>query len=131
MIDDDMPRVRRAEAVFFLLTRRESLAKSQVANDDVGGTGDRDLIVSCGHALTRSRLAGNRDVAADVKNGLQFDVAADIKHDHPLTFADRVAKRAVTGVVQVDHVIHIAAASAGGEPAEPFSRWKGELSGHG
>jgi hypothetical protein len=91
-----------------------------------------ELEVAQSYAPTRSGLSGNGQVSfVYYQVGLQGDGAGNTEHDRPRTrgASDSLAKGTRAGVLQINHVINVAAAPARRIPTETLRAREGRLLG--
>ena len=136
MVEDHVVDIVRRHRVVALIGRLVLVAQAnpQVANDDVGGAVNQERVVLETNAVAGGGLPGNGEVGPfDLQLMLELNRAAHVEHDGPRSAhcAKSLPQRTGSGVVQIRDVIHIAAASAFGEPAKTFGAGKGELLARG
>src|SRR5581483_5034649 len=112
VIDHHRMRAEQAERVVGGAGCFAARPDADVATDDVGLAGERDLAAAEADAAAGRGLAGDGDVALDRDRGGKLDVAADVEHDDAVRGAHGIAKRAGAGVVEVGHVDDDAVAAA-------------------
>src|SRR5262249_28659822 len=93
VVEDHVAAFAQADRVLLLLPRRQALTDAEVADDDVVRLGEGHLVVLDPDPVAGGALAEDGDVAGDVEDRLQLDVAADVEDHDPRALADGVAQR--------------------------------------
>ena len=120
--DDVVPRPH-VQGAFARVRILVTLAKTDVADDDVAFSAQRYFSCHKADTPTRGRLALNGKVAAHRNRGKQDDISTDVEHDDAVARADGVAKRSRARIVQVGDVVdRPAPASSGHGPESKGSR---------
>ncbi len=125
MIQDNIAPIPHIEGAFAGIGILVALAKTNIADDDIGFSAQRRFARHEADAPARGRLALNREVTAQRNRRFEDDVAADIEDHYAVSSADRVAERSRARIIQVGDVVDRPAAATRGRGAKPLRPGKG------